>query len=266
MSAAGLAGLLLALAVLVAPGRAVVSARLSAVSARLTTLANQPTDRPADGPANQPAGWAAWQARRLPALAALGTACLTITCLGPLAGGPLGMFLGAAIFLGWQRFAHWLPVRRRARRPDAAEAFRLAGSWDLLAACLRGGLPVPAAVRAIAPEVPGDAGPALCRSADLLALGADPIEAWAPALAHPSTERLARSARRSARSGAALAGVAETLAAEARANAHDFAEARAQRAAVAVTGPLGLCFLPAFGCLGVLPVVIGLATRLMASW
>ncbi|NEC80655.1 hypothetical protein G3I38_15800, partial [Streptomyces sp. SID7958] len=35
--------------------------------------------------------------------------------------------------------------------------------------------------------------------------------------------------------------------------------ARARRAAVLVTAPVGLCFLPAFVAVGVLPVVIGLA-------
>jgi threonine dehydrogenase-like Zn-dependent dehydrogenase len=63
-----------------------------------------------------------------------------------------------------------------------------------------------------------------------------------------------------------LAAVAEGLAAAVRSGADDLAEAKAQRAAVAVTGPLGLCFLPAFLCIGVVPVVIGLATRLMSTW
>jgi pilus assembly protein TadC len=142
----------------------------------------------------------------------------------------------------------------------------LASCWDLLAACLRGGLPVPAAVQAIAAQAPPRAADALGHVAELLALGADPVAAWAQALAEPLTSELARGARRSARSGAALATVAEGLAAKVRAAGDDLAEARAQRAAVAVTGPLGLCFLPAFLCIGVAPVVIGLATRLMASW
>jgi len=32
---------------------------------------------------------------------------------------------------------------------------------------------------------------------------------------------------------------------------------------VVITAPLGLCFLPAFVCLGVLPVVAGLAGQLL---
>ena len=46
----------------------------------------------------------------------------------------------------------------------------------------------------------------------------------------------------------------------------DSAQARAQRAAVLITGPLGLCFLPAFLVLGIAPVVIGLAREALAQW
>ncbi len=87
-----------------------------------------------------------------------------------------------------------------------------------------------------------------------------------PALAHPPTAPLARGAKRTARSGAALAEVARGLAEEVRAGLSDEAEAAAQRAAVLVTLPLGLCFLPAFLCLGVVPVVIGLASALLKTW
>ncbi|MEY2249068.1 hypothetical protein AB8A21_40145, partial [Streptomyces sp. BF23-18] len=53
------------------------------------------------------------------------------------------------------------------------------------------------------------------------------------------------------------------LAAEARAEWARTATARARRAAVMVTAPVGLCFLPAFLAIGVLPVVIGLAGGLL---
>ncbi len=72
-------------------------------------------------------------------------------------------------------------------------------------------------------------------------------------------EALLRLARRSAASGAALAqGVAE-LAAQSRHDAADSAGAAAERASVLIAGPLGLCYLPAFLCLGIVPVVAGLA-------
>jgi len=157
-------------------------------------------------------------------------------------------------------------VRSRAVGPAADDPFSRAASWDLLAACLRSGLPVANAVRAVVAGLPPAAADGLREVGELLALGADPVTAWQPALAHPATAPLARGARRTARSGAALAGVAADLATRVRAEATDLAEARAQRAAVLVAGPLAACFLPAFLCLGVLPVVIGLAGRFTATW
>ncbi|MCW2777557.1 MAG: hypothetical protein JWN17_1282, partial [Frankiales bacterium] len=55
------------------------------------------------------------------------------------------------------------------------------------------------------------------------------------------------------------------LAADARAEARSAAEQRARRAGVLAVAPLGLCFLPAFVLLGVVPVVVGLAGPLLAS-
>ncbi|KOV78529.1 type II secretion system F family protein [Nocardia sp. NRRL S-836] len=152
-------------------------------------------------------------------------------------------------------------LRPRANDPPPAESrpagpFERAAAWDLLAACLRAGLPVPTAIAAVGIEE-------LSQVAELLRLGADPVTAWAAALNDPATGAVARAARRTARSGAALARQAAELAERTRADAVDQAEARAQRAAVAVAAPLALCFLPAFLCLGVLPVVLGLAARFL---
>ena len=182
----------------------------------------------------------------LPVVAALGAAALCIAVGAPTFAIP------AAAAAWW--FA------RRAARPSGpkADSFRLAITWELLAAALRAGLPVSQAIQAVASDLPGPPGRALRATADLLALGADPVQAWDPAKDCPSTAPLARAARRTARSGAALAGAATALADEVRASTEAAAEARAQRAAVLVSGPLGLCFLPAFICLGVVPVVAGL--------
>ncbi|HEY2694014.1 MAG TPA: type II secretion system F family protein [Pseudonocardiaceae bacterium] len=244
MNSHALAALLVAAALLTVPGRGNARRRLAALIA----------------PRRQRRVWLGEATR--PAIVGVSVGALPMIAAGWPSGVLFGPLFGIAAFVGCQRF-----LRRRARRRAAgpADPLLLASSWDLLAACLRGGLPVPSAVAAIAAEVPGDAGPALRQTAELIALGADPVQAWAPALKHPATARLARGARRTARSGAALAGVAESLANEVRAGADDLAEARAQRAAVAVTGPLGLCFLPAFICIGVVPVVIGLATRLIPT-
>lgn len=153
------------------------------------------------------------------------------------------------------------PSVRHRRAPPPEE---LAGVWDLFAACLRAGLPVPTAIAAVTDDLPGPEAEALRSAAGLLALGADPAEAWEPASQHPGTADIARAARRTARSGSALAEFAEDLATQLRLEIADSAEAKAQRAGVLIAGPLALCFLPAFLCLGVVPVVLGLANRLIS--
>lgn len=147
-----------------------------------------------------------------------------------------------------------------------------ASAFDLLAACLRAGLPMAAAARASAPTAPPVLRAALLRAADLLALGADAATAWerastdaAGSVGAEEVESLARMARRSARSGASLAAAVGELAAQRREAVEDAAVARAERAGVLIGGPLGLCFLPAFVCLGIVPVVIGLADRVLGD-
>ncbi|OBG33624.1 hypothetical protein A5672_23855 [Mycobacterium alsense] len=155
-------------------------------------------------------------------------------------------------------------------RPDP-DPLAVASSLDVLAVCLEAGMAVPTAAAATAASAPPKLACVLRRAADLLALGADPAVAWAispDARAGPvdtQIEALLRLARRSASSGAALAaGVAE-LADQSRHEAAHAAAAAAERAGVLIAGPLGLCFLPAFVCLGIVPVVAGLAGDVLQS-
>lgn len=155
----------------------------------------------------------------------------------------------------------------RPRRPILRDPLAAAASLDVLAACLRSGMPVSHAASAVAASAPPGMGALLHRAADLLALGADPTVAWASS-ADPVDEQLEafmKMARRSACSGAALAQGVEELADQARADAANDAAAQADRASVLIAGPLGLCYLPAFLCLGVVPVVAGLARDVLDS-
>jgi pilus assembly protein TadC len=142
-----------------------------------------------------------------------------------------------------------------------------ASALEVLAACLRSGMAVSAAAAATAPSAPLQLARILNRAADLLALGADPATAWSDPEGQrdDQTDALVRLARRSAASGAALAqGIAE-LAMQSREEAADTARAAAERATVLIAGPLGLCYLPAFLCLGIVPVVAGLAGDVLRS-
>ncbi|ADG99042.1 Type II secretion system F domain protein [Segniliparus rotundus DSM 44985] len=150
-----------------------------------------------------------------------------------------------------------------SRRTARLDQLGLAASYDLLAVSLRAGLPTSVAMRAVAQSAPEPLAGALAKAASLLALGAGPRTAWEEAAALEVTAPLARMAIRSARSGTALAEGLGELASGARAEALDQAAAEASRAAVLLAGPLGLCFLPAFFCLGVMPVIVGLGSGVM---
>ena len=195
-----------------------------------------------------------------PAWVAVGSVALAGLAF-TVAGAVAGVLVGAACgIIG-------AAALRRIGRPVTADSdSELAGRWELLAVCLSAGLPVASAVAAAAAPLGGAAGVTLQRVAGLLELGADPADAWRAAAELPALAAFARAAGRSAGTGAALADVARVEGARLRAGLVDTAQARAQRAAVLITGPLGLCFLPAFLVLGIAPVVIGLAGEALARW
>jgi pilus assembly protein TadC len=167
-----------------------------------------------------------------------------------------------------------IPARapRGQRKPlRGNDPLAIASSLDVLAVCLAAGMAVSGAAAATAASAPPLLARVLRRAADLLALGADPAVAWdappgLPASSlDPQTEALLRLARRSSVSGVALAEAVSTLATQCRQDAVHAAAAAAERAGVLIAGPLGLCFLPAFVCLGIVPVVAGLAGDVLQS-
>lgn len=178
------------------------------------------------------------------------------------------LLLAAAVLLGSgplvvrARAGLSRPGRADRPTPPQADPLASASALDVLAVCLRAGMAVPTAARATARHAPPGLAAVLDRAAELLALGADADTAWAApeaGVADEHCQALFRLARRSASSGTALAhGVAE-LADDIRAEATHAAVASAERASVLIAGPLGLCFLPAFVCLGIVPTVAGLA-------
>lgn len=174
--------------------------------------------------------------------------------------------VGAVRRLRWLRDPAQAGPRVPPVHPADPDVLGVASALDLLAACLRAGLPTARAAAAVAAESPEPLASALCRASDLLVLGADPASAWAQAtagVADDAVAALARMARRSARSGTGLATAVTELAERRRGELEDAAAARAERAGVLIGGPLGLCFLPAFVCLGIVPVVLGLAGRVL---
>jgi pilus assembly protein TadC len=95
--------------------------------------------------------------------------------------------------------------------------------------------------------------------AGLLQLGADADSAWRELLDDPVLAPVARTAARSVRSGAKLADGLERLAVQLRADLIGERRSHAQRVGIWAMAPLGLCFLPAFICIGIVPVIAGIA-------
>ncbi|MGY1696552.1 MULTISPECIES: type II secretion system F family protein [unclassified Geodermatophilus] len=171
-----------------------------------------------------------------------------------LVGGPPGAVLGVLAGVLADRL-----LRRggRAASADDAGAVELPVACDLLAVCLAAGMPVAGALGAVATALPGPSGDALGAVAGRLRLGAAPHAAWTGAPA--GVAGLGRVLVRAGESGAAAVPALHVLAAEARSAARSDAEAAVRRAGVWVLAPLGACFLPAFVCLGIAPMVIGIA-------
>ncbi|MFF7095280.1 type II secretion system F family protein [Streptomyces rubradiris] len=192
--------------------------------------------------------------RRL--LAPAGAACGAWVLVGGVAGVVLGLGAGAAL---WR----WRDRQTAAGRPEAVDtagaARRLPLAADLLAACIAAGAAPVTAAQAVGEALGGPVGQALARGAAEVRLGGAPADAWRSLALLPGAGALARLLERADDSGFAAAGPVARLASDARAEWARTATARARRAAVLISAPVGLCFLPAFVAVGVVPVVIGLA-------
>jgi pilus assembly protein TadC len=160
------------------------------------------------------------------------------------------------------RNAAWQASTKKVPRPTSDGVARavangeLAVAADLIAASLRAGAPVSTAVLAAGETLAGPLSPALNRIGTELRLGVPPREAWRSLAAIGPARRVVAAAHRSAESGAALSGALMRCADDLRADAEHARQARAQRAAVLLVLPLGLCFLPAFVLAGLVPVVL----------
>ncbi|SHI10961.1 type II secretion system F family protein [Streptomyces sp. 3214.6] len=175
-------------------------------------------------------------------------------------GGVAGLLLGliGAVGLGrWRRRQQAAGAVSEADARLAARQLPLAA--DLLAACIAAGAGPVIAAQAVGEALGGPVGEGLAKGAAEVRLGGEPGTAWRRLASLPGSAALARLLERADVSGLPAAGPVARLAADTRAEWARAATARARRAAVMVTAPVGLCFLPAFITIGVLPIVIGLA-------
>ncbi len=184
-----------------------------------------------------------------------------------LVGGLLGCAVGSAVAYGtwwWQR-SRPRPGPGETREEQEAIAGQLPLAADLLAACVAVGAGPREAAEAVGESIGGPVGDRLARAAAEIRLGGEPAEAWGRLGEIPGAGPLARCLHRAGSTGAPAAEPVSRLAEAMRAERAGAAVARAQRAGVLITAPVGLCFLPAFLAVGVAPVIIGLAGGLLAA-
>ncbi len=199
-----------------------------------------------------------------------GLACAAAgLALAFVVAAPVGPLLGIAVALAGPRWLGRLEPRSvRERRESLARDLPLA--LELLAACLAGGADPVRAVEVVSTAVGGPCGERFAAVAAALRAGSAPADAWwglaesspTGAPADPLAS-IARLLARTAIGGAPVADTVQRLAGDARAVRRSDAQQAARRVGVLAVAPLGLCFLPAFVLIGVVPVIIGLAGPLL---
>ncbi len=140
--------------------------------------------------------------------------------------------------------------------PSQTPAPDTAGLLDLTGALLTSGVGIEAALDRLAACVPG-AGP-LGQVHRSLTTGADWDLAWSGLEEHPQLAAFGEHLAFAHATGAPTAELLESGARQARDRRRQEAEQRAARLGVQMVIPLGVCFLPAFILLGVVPVILSL--------
>ena len=195
---------------------------------------------------------------RTPRVSRLHRAATAVVALAVLlvVGLPWGLPLAGVAFAGVPvALAKMEPASVRRRRERILADLPLA--VHLLAACLRAGRPPGDALSAVAAAVGGPLGARLNEVEQRLRLGAEPADAWAVLEEEPGCAVLSRSVRRTVVSGGPLAKTLEHVATDVRQQRRWSAEERARAVETRSVVPLGLCFLPAFVLIGIVPTIAG---------
>jgi Flp pilus assembly protein TadB len=223
-----------------------------AASGRLGRLVRPPDSRTGNPQSTRPAGTA-----RLLRPAVRRTAAVVCLFAGAVAlGGPAGLIVGAIAASAVLLVNPPTESRERVNADDVPMVL------DLVGGCLAAGVSWPDALDAAARARGGALGVACARVAAALRSGAPADEAYSGWLDVAALAPAARSALRTARSGAAAADELHRAAGRLRAQRRSETQHRVRRASVWLVVPLGLCFLPAFVLLSVVPLVIGLVPAL----
>jgi Flp pilus assembly protein TadB len=146
---------------------------------------------------------------------------------------------------------------RLERLAETRRALSLPIALDILGACLTVGAEQRQALEAVASSIGGSLQQELQTVAGAMRVGADVTEAWSLVDA-PDLYALAAVLGRADVTGAPVTPLLALLADQHRQRARAVAMDAARALGVRVAGPLGLCFLPAFVLIAVVPLVISL--------
>lgn len=186
---------------------------------------------------------------------------LTGVGAGLFLGGTLGMVAApAAAALAWVALARSEPVAVRRERDLAAR--ELPHFVDLFSCALRSGASPQSALAAVVVACPGPTAQRLAGALARLRMGVDPALVWSDLAEDEVLASLGRTLARAESSGSSVADAIERLADELERSSLAAVEDRARAVGVKAAVPLGLCLLPAFLLIGIVPTVAGLLTTL----
>jgi len=223
----------------------VVAIVAAAVAASLTLRSRSPLPQPR-APAQRVASLP------MPVLAGA-SAAVAVLLLVPMPMGPPGAVVAGLVAVRVVRRLEPASERRRRARLEVA----LPHVVDLMATCLSAGGSPAGALAQIAATVEPPMRDELSSYAGRLRLGADPASVWRAMARHPQLGPLGRALQRSSETGASVADALARLGAELRAASRGSLEARARTIEVKASLPLGLCLLPAFVLIGIVPMIAG---------
>lgn len=226
----------------------------AAAAAALAVPARPRLPRPA--PPRAAAAEVGWLHRHRPLWSVLAGAA-GLVFVGGAAGPAAGVVAGAVT---WAAIGRAEPAAVRRRR-DAVRR-DLPHVVELFAATLRAGAAPAAGVAVVCAALPGPAADRLAGVAARLSLGIDPVEVWSSLADDPHLGRLGRALARAHASGAPVVAAVERLADDLAARDRADTEERARAVGVRAALPLGLCLLPAFLLVGIIPLVVSLLATL----
>ena len=201
-----------------------------------------------------------WSARSLHVAASAGAAVAVLLVVP----GPAGMGLAAAVAcVVWWRSRSWEGAAVRRRR--ACLEAELPHVVDLMTAALAAGAAPTTALSLVAEVVDEPMAGELRTWTTRIDLGTDPATVWASMARHPQLSRLGTTLHRSAESGAPVADALLRLSEDLRDQQRSAVEERVRQVEVRAAVPLGVCLLPSFVLVGVVPLVAGSVSGLLIA-